>query len=1106
MRKDSSSKRFLWVSLTLMLLPLMQATEITVGQTAFGTIVGTVTDPSQAAIPDAAVTITNQQTGVARRAVTDQYGNYTIPSLLPGSYSVKVEHTGFRVVEVNGVQLEVTRTVRVDIAMQLGAETQTLEVTAEAQQLDTASGTIGTVVNNMSVEALPLNGRSFTNLIQLVPGAVPRGKLFAISGGNNFSVSGNSPDVNNFTLDGMQNNDLFFKAFASQPSIDAIQEFRVQTNITSAEYGQGAAANVNVALKSGTNELHGSVFEFLRNDKFDANDFFRNYFATPQNPAVKPAFRQNQWGLVVGGPVHIPGVFDGRKKLFWLFNYEGFKIRRQSTLAATVPTQSQLTGDLRGLQPVFDPVTSRFDPASGLVVRDQFSCNGVLNVICPDRINSTTAAWARLVYPAVTTPGAANFINTNPRRLDQYQLNMRADYKMRENLTFFVRYSPSTANESVPQALPTMATITTQEFSNGVISATYVHSANTVIDAKVGFNRTGVLQAASDPGTAAFLQQNPLQGVVIKSPSYPLMPALGITDGFTGTSSSGTISPTNDIQHLFKLSNIRGRHTLNAGYSVDKIWGLHDNLNETSFSFNRDATSDPTNLATTGSGLASFLLGLPAGGNRRLGETGFNHRWNMYHFYVNDDIKVMPRLTLNLGLRYEYTQLPVDKFDRLSQFDRHSNQYLFAGNNPITGEPANTRRSIRDPDFNNFTPRIGLAYQLDSKTTLRTGYGIFYVPNYLWELQAHRGQWPYALIDNITALNKGTTLTPINTMFSPATSVTPGTPPNATWSGDRRDKFGYTQQWNLGLQRQLANDLLLEVNYVASKATKMPIFSFQNLPVPGPGVIGTPEYPRPYPKQNSNITVGENKASGNYHSMQAKLEKRFSSGMQFLGSYSWGHYIDVGGGGNSTQSFPQDERNLNGDRASGYADFRHIFTGSYVYELPFGTGRRFLAQAPSILNHLAGGWAVSGITQYRTGAPINVTLGYDNVNSGFPFFLRPNRVLGQPARISVAGDKTRGWLNPQAFAAPAQYVYGNLGRNTERGPGFGNWDLILFKNFALHGERMKLQFRTEFFNAFNNVNLGNPSASAPTIDPNFGRILGTQNAARQIQFALKFLF
>jgi hypothetical protein len=254
------------------------------------------------------------------------------------------------------------------------------------------------------------------------------------------------------------------------------------------------------------------------------------------------------------------------------------------------------------------------------------------------------------------------------------------------------------------------------------------------------------------------------------------------------------------------------------------------------------------------------------------------------------------------------------------------------------------------------------------------------------------------------------------------------------------------------------------------------------------------------------MIVGENKATSNYHSLQAKLEKRFSSGLQFLGSYAWGHHIDVGGSGNSTQSFPQDQRNLRGDRASGFADFRHVFTGSYLYELPFGKGKRFLTDASAFVNTALGGWAVSGITRYTTGAPVNVRIDFDRANIGFGSFQRPDRVLDRPARVRSSGDKTQGWLNPEAFAVPEQYRFGNLGRNTERGPAFGNWDIILFKNFALPGERMTLQFRTEYFNAFNTVNLANPSSGSFTRNPNFGHILGTQNAARQIQFGLKLLF
>ena len=1095
----------------MMSLSMLQAPPALQGQTSFGAIVGAVTDQSDAAIPGAVVTVTNEETGVTRTATSGGSGTYIVPSLLPGTYSVRTEQDGFQTTEVTGVVLQVTRTVTVNVVLEVGAVTETVEVVATTPLLDTADATVGTVVNNQSVVSLPLNGRSYTDLILLVPGSVPRGKLFAISGGHNFSVNGNSPDVNNFTLDGIQNNDVFFKAFGTEPSIDAIQEFRVQTNITSAEFGAGAGATVAVALKSGTNALHGSFFEFLRNDKLDANDFFRNSSGTG-----KPAFRQNQWGTVLGGPVNIPGVVDGRNKLFWLFNYEGRKIRRESTLFATVPTRSQLSGDLQGLQPIFDPLTSRVDPATGDVIRDQISCNGVPNVICPSRIHPTTSAWGDIVFPVTDTPGGSNFVNTNARVLDQYQLNMRSDYRATDNLSFFFRYSPSIAEEAVPQALPSMATITAQRFHNAVISTTYVPTPTTVIDFKIGFNRTGVLQAASnpDPGIEAFLQQHPIQGVAVKSPSHPLFPALGLGEGFTGTFSSGVTAPTNTVQYIFKLSNVRGKHTLSMGFSIDKIWGLSDNLNTTNFNFTRFATADPQNAVATGSSLASFLLGYPDGGSRTLGNTAINHVWNMYHFYVQDDFRVTPRLTLNLGLRYEYTQLPADRFDRLSSFDRHDRKFIWAGDNPITGEPSNARRRMREPDFNNFAPRVGLAFMLTPKTTVRAGYGVFYVHNHLWEAQAGRGQWPYALSEPISVLNRGTTLTPIDTMYSADTSVTPGTTPSVLWSWDRKDRFGYTQQWNFGVQHELANELMLEVGYVGSKGTKVPIFSFANLPPPGPGVVGCPpapcapgqEHPRPFPINNNFMIVGENKSSSNYHSLQVKLEKRFSSGLQFLGSYAWAHHIDVGGSGNSTQSFPQNPRDLNGDRASGFADFRHVFTGSYLYELPFGAGKPFLSNAPAFVNHVLGGWAVSGITRFSTGAPVNVVLSFDRANNGFGNFQRPDRVLGQPARAFVSGDKTQGWLNPAAFAVQEQFTFGNLGRNTERGPAFGNWDIILFKNFALRKERVRLQFRTEFFNAFNQVNLGNPSSGSFSRNPNFGSIFGTQNAARQIQFALKLLF
>jgi hypothetical protein len=585
---------------------------------------------------------------------------------------------------------------------------------------------------------------------------------------------------------------------------------------------------------------------------------------------------------------------------------------------------------------------------------------------------------------------------------------------------------------------------------------------------------------------------------------------MGIAN-FTGPSQSGVTEPTTDIQGILNVTKVKGRHTVKTGFNIDNFRNLSDNLNQNSLSFSPLVTADPQNKAGTGSGLASFLLGLPDSGQRSLGNTSYYGRWSLYQFHLQDDLKLTKRLTLNLGLRYEWDQWPRDAHGKNSMFDRTSNQFVWSSKNPVTGQAANIRDTIRDPDMNNFAPRIGLAYQFSSNTTVRAGYSIFYATDYEWEIQGPRGQWPYALGENPSGVNTSVTpdkLQPVQTFFPAYTDVVPGTPPSAVFAIGRLDRTSYIQQWNLGVQRQLARDLMLEVNYVGTKGTKMPTFVFTNFPLPGPGVIGSAQHPRPWPQQRSFIIEADDWSDTIYHGLQAKLEKRFSNGLQLLTSYAWAHYIDDGGGGNTSANFPPNDRNLGADRANGPFDFRHIFTASYVYQLPFGHGKRFLPDTSGVVNQIVGGWEVSGITHYNSGAPYNVTLTFDNANVGFGS-QRPNRV-GPSSTLINPNDRTQGWINPAAFSVPAQYTFGNSGRNTERGPGFGNWDLALLKNFPLHQEKQSLQFRTEFFNAFNNVSLGNPNAGfctpLPKCNPSFGRIFGTQSTERQIQFALKFIF
>ena len=434
-----------------------------------------------------------------------------------------------------------------------------MEVTAAAPLLDTATSTVGTVVDNKNVVTLPLNGRAFTDLLLLVPGTVPQNPLFAISGGHVYSVSGNPSDQNNFTLDGLSDNEPFFKQFAIQPSIDAIQEFKVQTNITSAEYGSAARANVNVALKSGTNALHGAAFEFVRNDKLDSVDWFRN--ADPTRRATNQAYKRNNYGGVLGGPLYIPKVYDGRDKAFWMFNYEGLKIRRASTAVATVPTTAQLSGDLRDQPPIYDPFTTRQvgTDTSGnpIYARDRLSCNEVLNVICPARIDPYVAAWNPIAYPQTNVGGAGNVINTAEYELNQWQINTRADYKIKDNLTFFARWSQSSAGELAPQSLPTFSTNTNEWYKNAVASWTWVANPTSVVDLKLGFNRTNLLQftPVPGPGAATLLSEHPLQGTIVKDPQFPVYPSLGIAN-FSSPAQDGVPLPTTDVQGILNVSLI----------------------------------------------------------------------------------------------------------------------------------------------------------------------------------------------------------------------------------------------------------------------------------------------------------------------------------------------------------------------------------------------------------------------------------------------------------------------------------------------------------------------------------------------------------------------
>jgi hypothetical protein len=1107
-------------SVFVMLLTLTTGSRL-MAQTYSGSIVGNVTDPSGAGVPDTTITAKNVNTGIARTVKSDAVGAFRIGDLIPGSYTVRAEKAGFQADEASAMELTVASSLNVNFTLKIGEVTQTVEVQAVAPLLDTTSGTVGTTVSNASVLEMPLNGRAYTDLLALIPGSVANGTNYQAAGGANYSISGNRFEQNDYTLDGVSNNEGFFKSFGIQPAIDSIQEFKVQTNITSSEFGEAAGANVAVATKSGTNNIHGSAYEFLRNNSLDATEFEDNKTGGHKTP-----LRRNQYGFTLGGPIYLPHLFNGRDKAFWFFNYEGLKVRKAQTQLGVVPTAAQLEGNLTD-QPVFDDPLLYKQGANGLV-GTQMSCSGTANVICPDRFNAWTKAYTGVWYApgASVLPGPSNSnhnsVVTSPNSQNQYQVNSRIDYKIKDNINFYARYTDQDSSTINPYALADNYNNLTNHYQNAVASVTWLVSPTTVVDIKSALNRTLIFTADNDRGWAAFSAANPIQGTPIQNAAHPLFPEVYIS-GMTAPSETGNPFLTTNLQELASVSMIRGKHSIKFGYELTHMHGWTDGLFTSQFNYQAPQTADPQNLTTTGSPLASYLLGIPSGGTRNVGVTAAYMAGTNHAGYVQDDIKLKSNLTVNLGVRYEYDQWPVEVHNHLSEFDFNQNKFVWAGFNPfVNAGPNISDRSLMAPNFENFAPRVGLSYGLGNKTTIRAGYGIFYSSNYFWEGQGARGTWPYALADTIEGINTPSLNAPTydETMYPNYNTPVAGTPADAQHTMGRHNKTPYSEQWNFGVQRELANNLMLEVEYVGDGGRHMSLFTNRNDPEPGPGVVGQPGHFRPF--QYTDPLAGtyaggspgfgadsdmENSVSSSYNALQVKLDKKFSNGLQALFSYTWSHYIDIGGSGFSQSSAPQNDDNPAADRGDGTFDYRHIFSASWIYELPAGKGRHWMNNANPVLQGVLGGWEFTGIMHANTGGPLNVGINFDNANIGQRgMTARPNLIAGVPERTTPAsgGDQTVGYLNKAAFAVAPAYTYGNLGRNTLRNLGAQEFTLGLYKNFPIRENKESIQFRAEFFNAFNHVNLGGIDGTLE--DAAFGTIGGTANDSREIQFALKLYF
>ena len=1078
----------------------------TTAQTTNAAIVGIVTDATGGVVPNASVTATNSATGVSRSVTTNDAGAYTLSPLIPGEYEVKVVNAGFKTKAQGNISLQTGATQKVDFQLEVGQVSERIEVTAAAPIMQTQEASVAGVVTTSQLERIPVNGRNFTRLMVMMPGvsdAAPNQSKGAQAGLQMMSINGQRQQDNNFTIDGVDNNIMYMSSGIGAPPMDSIQEFRVATN-NSAEYGRNAGANVNISIKSGSRDIRGSVYEYLRNDKFDANDWFAN-----AQGAGKVPFRQNQYGVAIGGPVVIPKIYHGREKTFWFASWEGFRRRRGNTLINTTPVDTWRNGDFSNItQQLFDPTTGKADPA-GKVTRTPFGGN----IIPQSRINAGMKFLTDTYMPAVNRSGLTNnYLATNPTANDRDMLVLRGDHTLSEKDTIFARYLRQRVGETAPSAYPTRSNGVRIDSDNFGVGWNHIFNPTTVLEAKYGYNHpnnptcdlynNGISRAdALGKANVKLFDTNALCSV---------LPAFTATGLFTIAGGGGETIIDTDHQYEAKLAKMVGRHSLKFGFqymrrAMDAFFANPTNGNA---DFWVDLTAQP-GVASTGNAYASLLLGYPSYVRRGVGIPNAQGRQNAYSAFFQDDWRVTDKLTVNLGIRWEGFNRPYDAQDALGNLliSRENGveiaRLMWAGVNPLpapdtgkVGEAPRTYgygRSLMKTRWKNFGPRVGIAYQVDQKTVVRLGFGMFFNGTFMQELNDLRKFWPYLPQQELSP-NRGTT---------PDLSVAETGPGfNSTqaiggWPQDPNNRTPYSQQWNVFIQRQLMNDVTLDVGYVGSaNRDQIGYVGWNNAPVPGPGLVD-PRRRLASSGFTGNMDGGSNVFSSEYNAMETKLTKRFSKGLSVLANYTWGKVMD------DQSSLPeakyQDMFYRRADWSPSSYDIRHLFKVGYVYDLPFGKGRTFGSGWNGVSEALFGGWAVEGILQLQTGRPRNVVTGTDTANVGK--YQGRADVVADPTLPADQRSVNR-WFNTAAFVMPKQYTFGNSGANTVRSDGREIVDVSVAKKFQFV-EKQYLEFRTEFFNVPNVINFGDPNTTLTS--PTFGKITSA-TSARQIQFALRYSF
>lgn len=1069
-------------------------------------VVGTVTDETGAAMAGVEVTVTNEGTNTSVRLTTDESGAYSAVNLIPASYSVTASKAGFRNVAFRNFVLQVGQAARLDIRMQVGNVEQTVEVQGSLPLLQTESASVGQVIGQEAVQALPLNGRNFVQLAILAPGVSgldyaqpnminsgrrpdelrPGGTALQANGASNFS--------NQVLLDGIDNSEMISQTFIVRPAVEGIQEFKVLTNNAGAEYGRALGAVVVVTSKSGTNNLHGSLFEFFRNEKLDA----RNFFARPGQRI--PPFRLNQYGASLGGPIR-------KNRTFFFTNYEGYREIFGDNQLWSVPTPEMKRGDFRGVVPngIFDPLTTRANPAGGAAIRDRFP-NDQIPASRFDRIGAGLVN----MWPDPQRPGLINNFFANPvKRSSLHRGDARVDHQLTSRDTLFFRFSADWSGIIMPDTFNTNIGGNEASFAGNndvkgrslVGAWTRSFTPTTVGDFRYGYTQFNM---ALIPTQLTNPLWQTIPGRQTDDPFQPSAPIVGTT-GYAGLGNARSTPLIRD-QHMHELianvSTLKGAHNLK--YGVDLRFRAASETasppGESAFGrwvFDPAYSRNPASPGGTGDTIATMMMGYPIAIRRdvflpRRADLNANE----LNFYVRDEWRVNNKLTLNLGLHYEINTPFVEDKNIWANFDPDGARVLVAGRDGVS------RTAGISTDYKAFGPRVSAAYQLSKKTVIRTGYGLFYAPqgNAGTNIRQFR-QPPFGFTVNL----------PFSGNDIPATTAAQGFPivtqsPNlgagpalfALRGVTPNFRNGQIQQFNFTVQRELGKDMVATVGFVGSAGALLTWARNINQPDPGAGAI---DPRRPYNRQLpavTGITWLETSGNSAFTSMQTSFEKRFSKGFYLLTNWTWAHGFDnVGGDGGSNGPIPQDPRNRRADWSSANYDVRHRVNVAATYQLPFGTGKRWMADSP--VRYVLGNWEVGGVAVMQSGLPFTATVPGSPSNTGAGS--RANPVPG--VSTEVANQSVTGWFNTAAFATPAAFTWGTLGRNTLRGPAIYNFDMSASKKFKW-GESKELGFRAEFFNAFNTPQFALPAATIGAAGA--GTITGTQRSARQIQFALRFAF